>query len=151
LRNIYVDGGADCIDIEDGGATSISPKLFKNLLLPSLKRIFQDKKVPHVLSLTGSADRYLEFVLECRPDGIGVDQESDIERCREIVPPELPLFAICGDYIMLADATPEEVVETVKKTLDKGVTSALPPSDIYPPAKMENIAAFIRTLREYGT
>jgi [methyl-Co(III) methanol-specific corrinoid protein]:coenzyme M methyltransferase len=151
LRDIYVDGGVDCIDIEDGGATSISPKLFESLLLPSLKRLFQVRPVPQVLSLTGSADRYLELVLECRPDGIGVDQESDIDRCREIVPHELPLFAICGDYIMLANATPKEVVDTVKKTLDKGVTSVLPPSDIYPPAKMENIEAFIRTLRDYET
>ena len=149
LRDIYVDAGADFIDIEDGGATSISPSLFDTLLLPYLKKIFKHKVVPHTISLTGKADRFMELLMECNPDGIGVDQESDIDQIRAVVPDQLPIFAVCGDYAMLAKATPEEVIKTVQDMLDKGVTSVLPPSDIYPPARIENIKAFIKAVKAY--
>ena len=149
LRNIYVDAGADFIDIEDGGATSISPGLFDTLLLPYLKKIFVHKAVPHMISLTGRADRFMGLLMARNPEGIGVDQESDIDQIRAVVPDQLPLFAVCGDYAMLAKATPKEIIKTVQGMLDKGVTSVLPPSDIYPPAKIENIKAFIKAVKAY--
>jgi len=33
--------------------------------------------------------------------------------------------------------------------LDQGATAVAPPADIYPAARMENITAFIRAIREY--
>jgi [methyl-Co(III) methanol-specific corrinoid protein]:coenzyme M methyltransferase len=151
LRDAYVNAGADFIIIEEGGATTISPAVFRKILFPYLKEMFAEKKVPHGLSLTGSADKFLELMLECGPDGVGIDQETDIDRSLELVPENIPLFAVCGDYTMLANATPSEIEETVKTVLDKGVTGVTPPADVYPPAKPENIEAFVRAVREYGS
>jgi MtaA/CmuA family methyltransferase len=149
LRDAYVDAGVDFIVFEEGGATTISPKAFRKLLLPHLQKILSRKAVPHTLSLTGSSDKYIELMLECRPDGIGVDQECDIDRVRQVVPGSIPLFAVCGTYDMLANSTPGEIATTVTGYLDKGVTCVLPPPDIYPPAKLENIEAFVNTARQY--
>lgn len=150
LRDAYVDTGVDFIVVEEGGATTISPRAFRKLLLPHLQKILKQKKVPHILSLTGSSDKFIALMLECRPDGIGVDQQCDIKQVRQIVPPPLPLFAVCGDYDMLADSNPEEIKATVIGCLDEGVTCAMPPPDIYPPAKLENIEAFVNTVRHYS-
>lgn len=150
LRDVYVHAGADFIVVEDGGATAISPAAFRKILFPYLKEIFMEKKVPHGLSLTGSANKFLELMLECQPDGIGIDQETDIEQSRRIIPESIPLFAVCGDYTMLAQATPQDVENTVKSVLDKGVTGVTPPADVYPPAKPENIEAFVRAVRQYN-
>ena len=149
LRTIYVEAGVDFIVVEEGGATTISPAVFRKLLLPYLKEILSEKVVPHALSLTGSSDKFIEMMLECKPDGIGVDQECDIDNVRKTVPEHIPLFTVGGDYTMLAQATPAEIEKTVSTYLNKGVTTVTPPADIYPPAKLENIAAFISTVRNY--
>ncbi len=43
VRDTYVRAGADYVIIEEGGATSISPKSFEHLLLPALKKLFSAK------------------------------------------------------------------------------------------------------------
>ncbi|HKI50124.1 MAG TPA: hypothetical protein VKA69_12400 [Desulfobacteria bacterium] len=50
---------------------------------------------------------------------------------------------------MLANATPDEITEKVNQCLDMGFTAVSPPADIYPPAKNENIEAFVKALRGY--
>jgi [methyl-Co(III) methanol-specific corrinoid protein]:coenzyme M methyltransferase len=149
LKEVYVRERVDFIVVEDGVATSISPKTFQTLLLPYLQDIFSVKKVPQVISLTGSSDDFIEFMLECNPDGISVDQKCNIEKARRLVPPSLPLFALCGSPDMLASATQETIVEQVNSYLDKGVTSVGPPADIYPPARIENIETFVMASKEY--
>ena len=147
MRDAYVRAGADYVAIEEGGATGISPKSFENLLLPELKKLFSEKKVPHILSLTGKSDKYIKYMVEAGPDGIGVDQECDLENVVQIVPLGLPLFSITGSYDLLATATAEEVRASARACLEKGITMAVPPADIYPPALIENIQAFVDELR----
>jgi [methyl-Co(III) methanol-specific corrinoid protein]:coenzyme M methyltransferase len=149
VRDFYVLAGADFIILEEGGATSISPGMFQTLVLPGLKDILMQKEVPHVLSMTGGASHFLELMLECQADGFGIDQECDNRQARKLIPENRPLFTVCGDYTMLSKATPEEVAVKVKCTLDLGLTGVVPPVDIYPLAKPENIAAFIQAVRDY--
>jgi len=147
VRDAYVQAGADYVVVEEGGATTISPKSFKTLLLPELKKLFVVKTVPHVLSLTGKSDKYLDYMLAAGPDGIGVDQECDIEKVMAAAPRGFPLFSMTGSYDMLATATTEEVRASARACLEKGITMVAPPADIYPPAKIENIRAFVDELR----
>lgn len=147
VRDAYVRAGADYVVLEEGGATTISPKSFENLLLPELKKLFIEKKVPHLLSLTGKSDKYLEYMLEAGPDGIGVDQECDLDTLLETVPKGFPLFSLIGRYDLMATATVAEVRAAVRACLEKGITMAAPPADIYPPARTENIRAFVDELR----
>ncbi|MDZ7582757.1 MAG: uroporphyrinogen decarboxylase family protein [Deltaproteobacteria bacterium] len=149
VRRVYVDAGADFIAIEEGGATSISPQVFGRLVLPALNRILADRAVPHILSLAGRSERYIPMLEQTGADGIGVDQECDIGQSLRILPPGFPLLATCGAYDMLANATPAEVRSTVRDCLDRGVLLACPPADIYPPARLENIAAFVEAHRTY--
>lgn len=147
VRDAYVLAGADYVVIKEGGATTISPKSFEHLLLPELKKLFIEKKVPHLLSLAGKSDKYLEYMLAAGPDGIGVDQECDLDKMLKAVPNDFPLLSLVGKYDLLATATVDEVRAAVRSCLEKGITMAAPPADIYPPARTENIRAFVDELR----
>jgi len=147
LRDLYVAAGADYVTIEEGNATSISPPSFKSLLLPRLKKTFGVRTFPQALSLTGRSEKYLELVLECGPDALGVDQECRIEAALKSFLEDRPLFAVCGAYDLLAAAEPDAVKRAVWACLNKGVRFPVPPADIYPPGNPENIAAFVDEVR----
>ncbi len=149
LKEVYINAGAEFVVFEDGGATTISPKVFEELLLPHLKEIFAKKKVPHIFSMTGDSDNFIRFMAQCNPDGIGVDQQCDIEKARKIIPPSILLLAMCGSLDLLASATREEITEQIVGALDKGASYVGPPADMYPPAKIENIEFFVEVLKGY--
>ncbi len=149
VRAAYTQAGVDYIIIEEGGATSISPKSFKNLVLPALKRLLEHKSVPHILSLAGRSEGYLHLLAETGADGIGVDQKCDPVQAMQNLPQGFPLFATCGSYDMLAKASPEQIQDAVHACLEQGITMACPPADIYPPARRENITAFIMAHKFY--
>ena len=50
---------------------------------------------------------------------------------------------------MPANATPAAITEKVNRYLEMGFTTVGPPADIYPPARMENIEAFVKAILEY--
>jgi [methyl-Co(III) methanol-specific corrinoid protein]:coenzyme M methyltransferase len=149
VRDVYVEAGVDYVVVEEGGATNISPKAFGSMVLPMLKRLFEGRKVPHILSLAGRSEQYVPMMVETGADGLGVDQECDLEQSLQRLPAGFPLLAICGTYDMLANGTPEQVRDTVWACLDRGVTQASPPADIYPPARLENIEAFVEAHKFY--
>ena len=92
----------------------------------------------------------MEFTLACDPDGIILDKGCSIEKTKENLPEGMPLFGECGAHNLLATATPAEITEKVNRHLDMGFTTVSPPADIYPPARNENIKAFVKALREYS-
>lgn len=149
LKEVYVRAGIDFLMVVEGGGAAVSPKTFRKLLLPCMQDIFKSKKVPQVVSLFGSSDKFVEFMLACDPNGIALDKECSIEKARKLVPESIPLFSGCGGYDMLANATPTAITEKVNHYLDMGFTTVGPPADIYPPARIENIEAFVRAILEY--
>ena len=149
LKEVYISAGIDFMMVWEGAGAAISPKAFCKFLLPCMQAIFKSKKVPQVVSLSGSSDQFIELMLACNPDGIALDDECDIQKARELIPDSIPLVSGCGAYDMLADATPAAITEKVKRYLDMGFTTVLLPADIYPPARIENIEAFVRALHEY--
>ena len=148
VRDVYVSAGAEFVTVEEGGATTISPRSFEKLLSPQLAALFSDKKVPHALSLAGRSERFIDLLLACGPDALGVDQECDLAAVVEKTPERMPLFCICGAYDMMAKATPEIVREAVRRCITTDWVFPLPPADIYPPAKPENMVAFVETARQ---
>jgi [methyl-Co(III) methanol-specific corrinoid protein]:coenzyme M methyltransferase len=149
LKVAYVAAGVDFILIEEGGATSISPKIFRSLLLPRLKKLFSDKSIPHIIGLSGDSARFIPFMLSCCPDGISVDRNYNPDAARYEIPESLSFFAECGNHELLANATPEIIIETVRSCLARGATIAVPPADIYPPARTDNIQTFIEAILTY--
>lgn len=149
LIDLYIGAGADFMIVVEGGGASIAPKTFRKLLLPSMQAILKPRKMPQIAFFFGRSREIIEFMLACDTDGILLDKECDLEMIRGLVPGNIPLFGECGGFDMLANATPAEITDKVHRCLDLGFTTVCPPADVYPPAKIENIEAFVRALREY--
>ena len=149
LMDLYASAGVDFLTVVEEGGANISPKPFRKLLLPCLQEIFQPRQIPRIVFLFGNSETVVEFTLACDPDGVILDNGCNIEKIIGRLSERLPLFGQCGDPGMLANATPDEITEKVNQLLDMGFTGVSPPADIYPPAKNENIEAFVRALRGY--
>ena len=149
LIDLYIGAGADFMIVVEGGGASIAPKTFRKLLLPSMQAILKPRKMPQIAFFFGRSREIIEFMLACDTDGILLDKECDLEMTRGLIPGNIPLFGECGGFDMLANATPAEITDKVHRCLDLGFTTVCPPADVYPPARVENIEAFVKALREY--
>jgi [methyl-Co(III) methanol-specific corrinoid protein]:coenzyme M methyltransferase len=149
LKEVYIRAGVDFVLVVEGGGAAISPKAFRELLLPCMQAIFKFKTVPQIVYIFGTSEKFVELMLACDPDGIILEKECSVERAKELLPESMPLFGECGAYDLLANSTPGEITEKVNRYLDMGFTTVGPPADIYPPAKIENIEAFVRAIQEY--
>jgi [methyl-Co(III) methanol-specific corrinoid protein]:coenzyme M methyltransferase len=149
LIDLYIGAGADFMILVEGAGASIAPKTYRKLLLPSMQAILKPKKMPQLTFFFGSSREIIEFMLACDTDGIILDKEWDIEKTRGLIPGTMPIFGECGGIDMLANATPTEITDKVHRSLDLGFTAVFPPADVYPPARIENIEAFVKALHEY--
>jgi uroporphyrinogen-III decarboxylase len=149
LIDVYVDAEVDFMIVVEGSGASISPKIFGKLILPLMQDIFRPRKLPQVVCVFGNSEKVVDFMLACKPDGVILDKECRMGNARERLPEGMPLFGECGGYDMMANATPAEITKKVYHYLDMGFTTVRPPADIYPPARIENIEAFVKALREY--
>ncbi len=147
----YEKAGADYITVREMGATSdvLSPRVFKSLILPYLKKIFSELKADSVLHICGKTNDIAVFMLETGAKAISVDQKNDIAETRKKIGREALLFGNYDPYNVLVAGTPEKVRETVKKCLDDGVSAVWPGCDIWPTVPPENIEAMMDEVKKY--
>lgn len=149
LIDLYTGAGANFMILVEGGGASIAPKTFRKVLLPFLKEILKPGSIPKIASFSGKSTAIIECMLSCETDGIMLAKGNDIETARKLIPMETPLFGECGSLDMLATSTPLKITQKVHDCLNSGFTTVCPPADIYPPAKIENIHAFVKAVLEY--
>ena len=68
LKSVYAAAGVDFLVVEEGGAVSVSPRIFGRMILPNLKVLFEEKPCPMAVSLVGGTDQFLDFLPACGPD-----------------------------------------------------------------------------------
>jgi [methyl-Co(III) methanol-specific corrinoid protein]:coenzyme M methyltransferase len=147
----YEDAGADYITVREMGATSdvLSPRIFKSLILPYLKKIFTELKVNNVLHICGKTNDISVSMLESGAKAISVDQKNDVNETRKKIGNDALLFGNYDPYNILVTGTPENVRVTVKKCMDDGVSAVWPGCDIWPTVPPENIHAMMDEVNKY--
>lgn len=147
----YEKAGADYITVREMGATSdvLSPRVFKNLILPYLKKIFSALSVHSVLHICGKTNDISVFMLESGARAISVDQKNDVAETRKKIGNDALLFGNYDPYNVLVSGTPEKVRETVKRCMDDGVSAVWPGCDIWPTVPPENFTAMMDEVRKY--
>lgn len=147
----YEDAGADYITVREMGATSdvLSPRVFKNLILPYLKKIFAGLKTDNVLHICGKTNDIAGFMLESGATAISVDQKNDIVETRKNIGDDALLFGNYDPYNILVSGTPEQVRETMKQCMDNGVSAVWPGCDIWPTVPPENFYAMMDEVKKY--
>ncbi len=147
----YEKAGADYITVREMGATSdvLSPRVFKNLILPHLKKIFAELNVDSVLHICGKTNDIAAFMLESGAKAISVDQKNDIAETRKKIGKDALLFGNYDPYNILVAGTTEKVRETIRKCIDEGVSAVWPGCDIWPTVPPDNIKAMMDEVKNY--
>ncbi len=149
----FIRAGVDYITVREMGATSdvLSPRAFKNLILPHLKTIFDGLDIPSVIHICGKTNDIVGFMTETGAQAISVDQKNDITETRKKLGANALILGNYDPYNVLVSGTPELVRETITKCLDDGVSAIWPGCDIWPTVPPENFKAMMDTVRNYGT
>jgi len=147
----YEDAGADYITVREMGATSdvLSPRVFKNLILPYLKKIFTGLKKDNVVHICGKTNDITVSMVESGANAISVDQKNDVIDTRKKIGDDALLFGNYDPYNVLVSGTQEQVRETMKQCLDNGVNAVWPGCDIWPTVPPENFHAMMDEVKKY--
>lgn len=147
----YEAAGVDYITVREMGATSdvLSPRVFKGLILPYLKKIFEKLTVPSVLHICGKTNDISPFMIESGAGAISVDQKNDVAETRKRLGGDALIFGNYDPYNVLVAGTPELVRETVGKCMADGVSAVWPGCDIWPTVPPDNFKAMMDEVRNY--
>ncbi len=147
----YEQAGVDYITVREMGATSdvLSPRVFKSLILPYLKKIFEKLSVPSVLHICGKTNDIVSFMAESGAKAISVDQKNDVAETRKKLGPKTLVFGNYDPYNVLVAGSTDLVRRTVKKCLDDGVSAVWPGCDIWPTVPPDNVKAMLDEVRAY--
>jgi len=146
----YEKTGVDFITVREMGATSdvLSPRVFKNLIQPYLKKIFAALKVNNVLHICGKTNDIAGFMIESGAKAISVDQKNDVAETRKKIGGEALLFGNYDPYNVLVSGTPDTVRATIRKCIEDGVSAVWPGCDIWPTVPPENIKAMLEEVKK---
>ncbi len=147
----YEDAGVDYITVREMGATSdvLSPRVFKNLILPYLKKIFDALKVHNVIHICGKTNDIASFMVESGATAISVDQKNDVIETRKKVGDDVLLFGNYDPYNVLVSGTEEQIRDTMKQCMDNGVSAVWPGCDIWPTVPPENFKTMMDEVKKY--
>jgi len=147
----YEDAGADYITVREMGATSdvLSPRVFKNLILPYLKKIFSGLEKDNVVHICGKTNDIAVFMVESGAKAVSVDQKNDVADTRKKIGDDALLFGNYDPYNVLVSGTQEQVRETIKQCMDNGVNAVWPGCDIWPTVPPENFLAMMDEVKKY--
>lgn len=147
----YEEAGVDYITVREMGATSdvLSPRVFKGLILPYLKKVFEKITVPSVIHICGKTNDIAPFMVESGARAISVDQKNDVAETRKKLGNGVLIFGNYDPYNVLVASTPDTVRETIKRCIDDGVSAVWPGCDIWPTVPEENFKAMMDIVHNY--
>jgi [methyl-Co(III) methanol-specific corrinoid protein]:coenzyme M methyltransferase len=148
----YQELGVDYMNIREMGTGTdlLSPRMWKTLIQPNLKRVFDSLSSPKILHICGSTDLIIEMMNECGADAISVDQKNNVAESRRKLGPNVILLGNFDPYGTLVKMDASQVDAVIKKCIDDGVDAVWPGCDLWPDLKAENLKAYVSAVRRYG-
>lgn len=149
-----IDSGANVLFIPEPTASStmISPLMFRELVLPLLRRLTGSLDVPCILHICGDTSLIVDTMAQTGAAVLSLDQCMDLRKTREKAPK-----AVLGGNVdpsgTLAFGSREQVVEDTLKCLHAGGKRGfvlMTGCGIPPSASVENVKTMISTAKEYG-
>ncbi|MDP2863363.1 MAG: uroporphyrinogen decarboxylase family protein [Desulfobacterales bacterium] len=147
--------GADYITLREMGTGTdlLSPRTWKDVIQPRMRKILASWKSPKVLHICGATDMIIEMMADCGADAVSVDIKNNLLETRKKLGDRVPIF---GNFDVFAlpckeETTVEQAVAAIKKNIDGGVDAVWPGCDLWPDIKEANMRAIVQTAREYGS
>ena len=148
----YQEIGVDYMNIREMGTGTdlLSPRMWKSLVQPNLRKVFDALDSPTILHICGSTDMIIEMMNECGADALSVDQKNNVAESRKKLGDDVLLLGNFDPFGTLVQMEEGEVEPIIKKCIDDGVDAVWPGCDLWPDVKKENVEAYVKTVREYG-
>jgi [methyl-Co(III) methanol-specific corrinoid protein]:coenzyme M methyltransferase len=148
----YESLGVDYLTVREMGTGTdlLSPRMWKQLVGPNLKRIFDAVKIPTVNHICGSTDMIVEMMHECGATAVSVDQKNDVAQTRQKLGDDALVLGNFDPYGTLCQMEAAEAAKVVEQCIDNGVDAVWPGCDMWPDVKKENVEAYVKATHEYG-
>jgi [methyl-Co(III) methanol-specific corrinoid protein]:coenzyme M methyltransferase len=148
----YQSLGVDYMNIREMGTGTdlLSPRMWKGLIQPNLRKVFEALDSPKILHICGSTDMIIEMMNDCGADALSVDQKNNVAESRKKLGGDVLLLGNFDPFNTLVQMETDEVAPVIKKCIDDGVDAVWPGCDLWPEVKRENVEAYVRAVREYG-
>ena len=124
--------------------------MWKTLIQPNLRKVFDALSSPKILHICGSTDMIIEMMNDCGADALSVEKKNDILETRKKMGPDALIFGDLDGFGLLVEGTPADVDKGVKEAIEKGVNAVWPGCDIWPTVPKENMEAMMAAARKYG-
>lgn len=138
----------------------VSPKLFREFILPYLKRVVALAKrlnVPFIKHSDGNLWRIIDMLIEAGIDGLHPIEPAagmDIAEVKRVYGDKLCLIGNVDCTILLPKLSPVEVEEVIKETIAKAAVGGgyilSSSNSIHPGVKPENFKAMVEAARRWG-
>ena len=148
----YQSLGVDYMNIREMGTGTdlLSPRMWKSLIQPNLRKVFAALESPKILHICGSTDMIIEMMNDCGADALSVDQKNNVAESRKKLGDDVLLLGNFDPFNTLVQMETDEVAPVIKKCIDDGVDAVWPGCDLWPEVKRENVEAYVQAVREYG-
>ncbi len=154
VARAYKAAGADYMTLREmaTGTDLLSPRTWKTMIQPLVKRILDSIEGPKVLHICGATDLIVDLMNECGADALSFDIKNNLVETRKKVGNDVLVF---GNFDVFAlpckeETTAAQAVEGIKKNVGSQVDAVWPGCDLWPDIKEENMRAMVQTAREYG-
>jgi [methyl-Co(III) methanol-specific corrinoid protein]:coenzyme M methyltransferase len=155
IGQAYKKAGADFLTLREMGTGTdlISPRTWKAMIQPRMRRILEAWESPKVLHICGATDLIIEMMADCGADAVSVDIKNNLAESRKKLGNDVLLF---GNFDVFAlpskeETTVEQAIAGIKANVEGGVDAVWPGCDLWPDIKEENMKAIVKTAREYGS
>jgi [methyl-Co(III) methanol-specific corrinoid protein]:coenzyme M methyltransferase len=152
LGRHYREIGADYVNLREmgTGADILSPRLFKMIVQPRLRQIFEAWDSPKILHICGSTDMIVELMNDCGAEAISVDHKNTLSETRSKIGNHVLLLGDYDGFSLPGQSTPEQIQAAIKACIDGGVDAVWPGCDIWPDVRSENLKTINDTIKTLG-
>ena len=149
-----VENGANAIFLPEptASASMISPTMFRQFVLPRLKKLTQNLKVPCILHICGDTSPTLKAMGESGAKVLSLDQCMDLSSSRAVVKDGV-LGGNVDPINALLMGSEEQVVKDTLNCLRRAGTKRfvlMSGCGVPPNTPLENVKIMVKTAKEYG-
>jgi MtaA/CmuA family methyltransferase len=150
--NRVMESGGNILCIADPTASGdlISPRSFKELLIPIYREIARSVKGEIILHICGNTSYFLDFIPDSGFEAYSFDSMVDVKTAKEKLGGKLALFGNVPTVEGLLNGTPEVVKELSLQALKDGIDVLCGACAIPPQAPLDNLKAMVKAADEFN-
>jgi len=103
--SFQIKSGADAVQIFDSWAGHLSPKDYKEFVLPSVKKVIENLKHYNklIIHFTKGVCGFMDFILDSNADVYSIDWMIDIKKAKDLIYPKASVQGNLDPMVLYAD------------------------------------------------